>query len=56
MTRNNTVIGIVVAMTVAVIITGSTLPMVFSQQNGNMTGVGGELRYRRCYQQVSKQK
>jgi hypothetical protein len=43
MTKNNAVIGIVVAMTVAVIITGSTLPMVLAQQNGNMTGGGGDL-------------
>jgi hypothetical protein len=43
MTRNNAVIGIVVAMTVAIIITGSTIPMVLAQQNGNMTGGGGDL-------------
>jgi hypothetical protein len=43
MTRNNTVIGIVVAMTVAIIITGSTIPMVLAQQNGNMTGGGSDL-------------
>jgi hypothetical protein len=43
MTRNNAVIGIVVAMTVAVIITGSTIPMVLAQQGGNMTGGGGDL-------------
>ena len=43
MTRNNAVVGIVVAMTVAIIITGSTIPMVLAQQNGNMTGGGGDL-------------
>jgi hypothetical protein len=43
MTRNNTVVGIIVAMTVAIIITGSTIPMVLAQQNGNMTGGGGDL-------------
>jgi hypothetical protein len=43
MTRNNAVIGIVVAITVAIIITGSTIPMVLAQQNGNMTGGGGDL-------------
>ena len=43
MTRNNAVVGIVVAMTVAIIITGSTIPMVLAQQNGNMTGGGDDL-------------
>lgn len=38
--KNNTVIGIVVAMAVGVVITGSTLPAVTAQ--GNMTAGGGE--------------
>jgi hypothetical protein len=37
--KNNTVIGIVVAMAVGVVITGSTLPAVTAQ--GNMTAGGG---------------
>jgi hypothetical protein len=41
MIRNNTVIGIVVAMAVAVVITGSTLPAVSAQ--GNMTAGGGDI-------------
>ncbi len=37
--KNNTVIGIVIAMAVGVVITGSTLPAVTAQ--GNMTAGGG---------------
>jgi hypothetical protein len=41
MIRNNTVIGIVVAMAVGVVITGSTLTAVSAQ--GNMTAGGGDI-------------
>jgi hypothetical protein len=47
--KNNTVIGIVVAMAVGVVITGSTLPAVTAQGNmtagggGNMTAGGGDI-------------
>lgn len=41
MKKNTTVVGIIVGMAVALMITGSTLPMVLAQQNGNMTGGGG---------------
>ena len=43
MTKNNVVIGTIVAVTVALIITASTVPMVLAQQAGNMTGGGGDL-------------
>lgn len=43
MKKNTTVVGIIVGMAVALMITGSTLPMVLAQQNGNMTGGGGDL-------------
>jgi hypothetical protein len=39
--KNNTVIGIVVAMAVGVVITGSTLPAVTAQEN--MTAGGGDI-------------
>ncbi|MFZ0202789.1 MAG: hypothetical protein WAL46_03740 [Nitrososphaeraceae archaeon] len=39
--KNNTVIGIVVAMAMGVVITGSTLPAVTGQ--GNMTAGGGDI-------------
>jgi hypothetical protein len=42
MTKNNLVIGTIVAVTVALIITASTVPTVLAQQAGNMTG-GGDL-------------
>lgn len=38
MTKNNVVIGTIVAVTVALIITASTVPTVLAQQAGNMTG------------------
>ena len=38
MTKNNLVIGTIVAVTVALIITASTVPTVLAQQAGNMTG------------------
>jgi uncharacterized membrane protein len=38
MTKNNVVIGTIVAVTVALIITASTVPTVSAQQAGNMTG------------------
>ena len=38
MMKNNSVMGIVVAMAVVVVITGSTIPAVLAQ--GNMTGEG----------------
>jgi outer membrane lipoprotein SlyB len=38
MTKNNVVIGTIVAVTVALIITASTIPTVLAQQAGNMTG------------------
>ena len=47
--RNKTIIGIVVAMAVGVVITGSTLPAVSAQGNmtagggGNMTAGGGDI-------------
>jgi uncharacterized protein YycO len=41
MTKNNVVIGTIVAVTVALIITASTVPTVLAQQTGNMTGGGG---------------
>ena len=41
MMKNNTVIGIVVAMAVGVVITGSTLTAVSAQ--GNMTAGGGDI-------------
>ena len=41
MTKNNVVIGTIVAVTVALIITASTVPTVLAQQAGNMTGGGG---------------
>jgi hypothetical protein len=47
--KNNTVIGIVIAMAVGVVITGSTLPAVTAQGNmtagggGNMTAGGGDI-------------
>jgi hypothetical protein len=47
--KNSFVIGIVVAMAVGVVITGSTLPAVSAQQNltsgggGNMTAGGGDI-------------
>ena len=40
MTKNNVVIGTIVAVTVALIITASTVPTVLAQQAGNMTGGG----------------
>jgi hypothetical protein len=43
MTKNNVVIGTIVAVTVALIITASTVPTVLAQQAGNMTGGGGDL-------------
>jgi len=43
MTKNNVVIGTIVAVTVALIITASTVPTVLVQQAGNMTGGGGDL-------------
>lgn len=43
MKKNTTVVGIVVGMAVALMITASTLPMVLAQQSGNMTGGGGDL-------------
>jgi uncharacterized protein YycO len=42
MTKNNVVIGTIVAVTVALIITASTVPTVLAQQAGNMTGGGGD--------------
>ena len=41
MTKNNVVIGTIVAVTVTLIITASTVPTVLAQQAGNMTGGGG---------------
>jgi hypothetical protein len=47
--KNNIVIGIVVAMAVGVVITGSTLPAALAQGNmtagggGNMTAGGGDI-------------
>ena len=38
MTKNSVVIGTIVAVTVALIITASTVPTVLAQQAGNMTG------------------
>lgn len=40
--KNNIVIGIVVAVAVGVVITGSTLPAVSAQ--GNMTAGGGDIK------------
>jgi hypothetical protein len=40
MTKNNLVIGTIVAVTVTLIITASTVPTVLAQQAGNMTGGG----------------
>ena len=41
MMKNSTIIGIVVAMAVGVVITGSSLPAVLAQ--GNMTAGGGDI-------------
>ena len=41
MMKNNIVIGIVVAMALGVVITGSTVAAVSAQRGGNMTAGGG---------------